>query len=102
MSLRSTALASPVMLLALLAAPPLSAQIIEISKDDKGQTLYCARSGLHGFSDSCGADAGDKYVFIGSVLSVSAAPEQEQRVRLAPEEVFFGSPGKEVVAITNQ
>lgn len=36
------------------------------------------------------------------MLSVSNAPDNEQRVILAPEEIFFGHPGKEVVAITNQ
>ena len=36
------------------------------------------------------------------MISVSDAPENEQRVLLAPEEVFFGNPGKEIVATTNQ
>ena len=89
------------LLVAVSIALPLSAQITEI-RQEKGETIYCTRSGLHGFSDACGADSGYEYVFIGSVISVANGPDDEQRVQLAPEEVFFGNPGKEVIAITNQ
>lgn len=101
MSQRSTIAAFLIMLPALFVVSPLYSQIIEI-REDNGKMIACTQSGLHGFSRSCGADAGDKYVFIGSVISVSDAPENEQRVLLAPEEVFFGDPGKEIVATTNQ
>src|SRR5579859_6863066 len=98
---RSTTATFLLILLAFITAAPLCAQIIEI-RESKGETIYCGRSGLHGFSDSCGADSGYKYVFLGSVLSVSDAAKDEQRVQLAPEEIFFGDPGQEVIAITSQ
>jgi hypothetical protein len=88
-------------LIVVFASPPISAQIFE-EREYKGETVYCVRTGLHSFSESCSADAGDKYVFIGSVLSVSDLPNNEMRVRLAAEEIFFGDPGNEVVATTSQ
>jgi hypothetical protein len=88
-------------LIVVFVFPPISGQIIE-QREYKGETIYCGRSGLRGFSESCGADAGYKYVFIGSVLSVSDLLNDEKRVRLAPEEIFFGNPDKEVVAVTDQ
>ena len=84
-----------------VASLSISAQIFE-ERDYKGERVSCARSGLRGFSESCGSDAGYTYVFIGSVLSVSNLPNNELSVRLATEEIFFGQPEKELVATTTQ
>jgi hypothetical protein len=62
-------------------------QIIEI-RDYRGKQISCVRSGLQ--DGSCGT--GDTYeaVFVGSVVSVTEITETERRLRLVPEEVFFG------------
>jgi hypothetical protein len=77
------------------------AQIVEL-RENQGQLFSCVRSGLHGFSSSCGANQGYEKVFLGTVVDITELSENEKRLRLSSEEVFFGSGGQEITADTNQ
>jgi hypothetical protein len=83
-----------------VTAPTLSAQTVESGFD----WLSCADfGGLHGFSENCGANTDFYvYVFTGTVLSIQNAPDSEQRLKIAPEEVFHGNPPSTVTVFTNQ
>src|SRR5262249_11343623 len=83
------------------ATPFAFSQIVEL-RDYNGHMIGCARSGLRGFAMACGADQGYRYVFVGSVLSVTDLLHDEKSLRLAPEEVFYGNPPREVMAATSQ
>lgn len=85
-----------------LSAPTLSAQIVEM-RDYHGEEIYCSRSGLHGWAESCGADNEFYvYVFTGTVLSIVDVADSEQRLKIGPEEVFYGKPPATLTVFTNQ
>ena len=50
----------------------------------------------------CGTDGGDAYIFIGSILSVVDAPDNEKQLVLTPEEIFLGNVPTELTVTTNQ
>jgi hypothetical protein len=80
-----------------VASPP----IIE-DREYRGRKIMCVRSGLMGFSRSCGASEGYAQVFVGTVLSVVETPNNEFEIELMPEEVFRGDRRIRVSAKTNQ
>jgi hypothetical protein len=81
--------------------PCVQAQIIEM-REHNGKQLFCAKSGLRGFAEPCGTDGYKAYIFIGSILSVADAPDNEKRLVLTPEEVFLGDVPAELAVTTNQ
>jgi hypothetical protein len=81
--------------------PCAQAQIIEM-REHNGKEIDCVRSGLRSFAEPCGTDGYEAYIFIGSILSVADAPENEKRLVLTPEEVFLGNVPAELMVTTNQ
>jgi hypothetical protein len=77
-------------------ARPLSSQV-------KGKTSSCDRSGvLRRLNESCGLDAGDNYIFTGTVLSISDISDIQKRLQVAPHEMFRGVPAAELTMVTEQ
>ncbi len=93
--------------LALLLAPMLclgiaEAQVISIRKIGN-KTVMCMHTGLIGNPQDCGTKADwYSYVFVGSILSVNPAPNDEKRLEVRPEEIFHGNPGKLLTVFTSQ
>ena len=50
----------------------------------------------------CNIQEGYQYIFTGSVLSASAVSESDARLLLAPEEVFYGTPGSQMTVFLHQ
>lgn len=95
-------LRTTILVFLLSLAPSLYGQITEL-RNYHGEGIACSRSGLHGFADFCGADTGFYvYVFTGTVLSLADVSNSEQRLEIAPEEIFYGKPPLTLTVITRQ
>jgi hypothetical protein len=77
-----------------------SAQIV-MMQEVNGKWIGCASSGLRGYGDSCGGEYYDS-VFIGTVVAVKESGDGEKLLTLRPEEIFRGTVGNEITAVTSQ
>lgn len=68
-----------------------------------GKTMYCLHTGLTSHLRDCGVRS-DWYtfVFIGSISAITAAPNDEKRLQIHPEEIFHGSPPPSLRVLTSQ
>ncbi len=68
-----------------------------------GKMFACSMSGLSSDLKDCGIQPDwYAYIFVGSILKMTPAPEDEQEIQIVPEEVFSGSPPAPVTVITSQ
>jgi len=67
-----------------------------------GREIGCLQGGLRGAYSFCGADTFYSNVLVGKILSVTALPNDESRLIIAPEEVFRGDHPQQLEVITNQ
>jgi hypothetical protein len=86
----------------LLAAAFSRAQIVEL-RDKGGKQIACVTSGLRGFGSFCGLDNDFYwYIFLGTILSVEPAENDEFRLHVHVDEPFRGAPPADIEAVTNQ
>jgi hypothetical protein len=88
-------------LLAIAVLPIASAQIDTLI-ESHGKQIWCTRSGLHGFSMPCGADNYHEFVFTGTILSLTPLGNEESRLTIQPNEVFWGEPPAILSVLTNE
>lgn len=78
------------------------AQIITMQKNGD-KTIYCERSGLSSDLKDCGVRADwYSYVFVGSISAITAAENDEKKLRIEPEEIFHGNPPSSMTVMTSQ
>jgi hypothetical protein len=88
-------------LLVALSRLPASAQIMS-EIESHGRKIWCAQSGLFGFSMPCGADNYHEFVLVGTVLAIASTGKDESRLTIKPEEVFWGKPPATLSVLTNE
>jgi hypothetical protein len=92
----------PVVCLGLFLLLPAQSQIFE-QKTVHGGTVTCMQTGMSSDLKDCGTRSDwYSYVFVGSIVKITAAPKDEQEIQILPEEVFSGSPPALVSLITSQ
>jgi hypothetical protein len=85
-----------------LSTCSLEAQII-LQKEVNGETIYCGMSGLFSTASDCGIESDFyRYIFIGTISSITNAEKDEKLLKLEVDELFAGEPSKFVTALTNQ
>lgn len=89
-----------VLTLGFLAAA--KAEII-FEKNVGNKTVTCMRTGLTSNLKDCG-DRSDwySYVFVGSISNITPAGNDEMKIQIVPEEVFWGKPDTPVTVQTSQ
>jgi len=81
--------------------PFLSAELVEF-REYHGRQIQCVHSGIRRSSEKTCGTYGYARVFTGTVKSATEVSFTEERLELIPDEVFLGSPAREVTAIVNQ
>src|SRR4029077_3549463 len=91
-----------VLAVALACAGAASAQIITEQKvGDK--TVMCLHSGLVSDSNDCGTRSDwYSYSFVGSISAITPIANDEKRIQIVPEEVFYGKPPNPLIVRTSQ
>jgi Carboxypeptidase regulatory-like domain len=81
---------------------PSQAQINEI-RNGGGKQFLCMRTGLSSNLQNCGARSDwYTYVFVGSITAISPGGNDESKIEIHPEEVFYGNPPDPVSVLTSQ
>lgn len=91
-----------VLISCVLSTFSLKAQII-FQEEVNGKTIYCSMSGLFSTVGDCGIQSDFyRYIFIGTISSITNTKKDEKLLKLEVDEVFAGEPAKVVTALTNQ
>jgi hypothetical protein len=80
-----------------------AAAVVITSKTVDGKRVECMHTGLGSDISDCGVRSYSyTYVFVGSITAITPATENEKKIRIVPEEVFSGKPGRSVTVVTSQ
>jgi hypothetical protein len=80
-----------------------AAAVVITSKTVDGKRVECMHTGLGSDISDCGVRSYSyTYVFGGSITAITPATENEKKIRIVPEEVFSGKPGRSVTVVTSQ
>ena len=90
------------LLVALLCAGAANAQIIT-TRNEGDKTITCIRTGLRGDLRDCGTRPNwYSYVFVGSISAITPTDNGEERLLIAPQEIFSGNPAASLTVVTSQ
>ncbi len=77
-------------------------QIVTVKKAGDN-TVLCMRTGLTSDLSDCGGKVDwYSYVFVGSISSISPAANDEKKLEIHPEEIFYGNPKASLTIFTSQ
>ena len=86
----------------LLCVAAANAQIIT-TRNDGDKTITCIRTGLRSDSRDCGTRPNwYSYVFVGSISAITPTDNGEERLLIAPQEIFSGNPAASLTVVTSQ
>lgn len=78
------------------------AQLVD-QRDVGGKSIMCVRSGLSSDLKDCGTKSNwYAFVFVGSIAAITTAKNDEMKIQIVPEEVFFGAPKNPLTVETSQ
>jgi Carboxypeptidase regulatory-like domain len=85
-----------------LCSRAVKSQLIEI-RNVGGKQIECMHSGLSSDLSDCGVQSDwYTYVFVGSISAIAPAKENEEELKIVPQEVFSGIPENPMTVLTSQ